>query len=113
MSGAPAPEPLGWKQENPKKLRKSSKIDSFIVAMVTKIVFFNIFLLIMIGIDYTVIMMYYMPYYMLPLMYGSSKTFKNDQKWPKRLTLATLTVSMATKRIFPGKWMVPQCRPTL
>ena len=83
------------------------------VAMVTKIVFFNIFLLIMIGLDHTVIMMYYMPYYMLPLMYGSSKTFKNDQKWPKRLTLATLTVSMATKRIFSGKWMVPQCRPTL
>ena len=83
------------------------------VAMVTKIVFFNIFLLIMIGLDHTVIMMYYMPYYILPLMYESSKTFKNDQKWPKRLTLATLTVSMATKRIFPGKWMVPQCRPTL
>ena len=83
------------------------------VAMVTEIVFFNIFLSILVGPAYTVILVYYMTFYMLPLMYGSSKTFKNDQKWPKRLTLATLTVSMATKRIFSGKWMVPQCRPTL
>ena len=83
------------------------------VAMVTKFVFFKKNLLIMIGLCYTVILVYYMTYYMLPIMYGSSKTFKNDQKWPKKLTLATLTVSMATKRIFPGKWMVPQCRPTL
>ena len=83
------------------------------VAMVTEIVFFNIFLSILIGPAYTVILVYYMTFYMLPLMYGSSKTFKNDQKWPKRLTLATLTVSMATKSIFSDKWMVPQCRPTL
>ena len=83
------------------------------VAMVTKFVFFKIFLLIIIGLRYTVILVYYMTFYMLPIMNGSSKTFKNDQKWPKMLTLATLTVSMATKRIFPGKWMVPQCRPTL
>ena len=76
------------------------------VAMVTKFVFFKKFLLIMIGLCYTVILVYYMTYYMLPIMYGSSKTFKNDQKWPKTLTLATLTVSMATKRIFSGKWMV-------
>ena len=66
----------------------------------------------MIGLCYTVILVYYMTYYILPIMYGSSKTFKNDQKWPKTLTLATLTVSMATKRIFSGKWMGPQCRPT-
>ena len=83
------------------------------VAMVTEFVFFKIFLLITIGLRYTIVLVYYMTYYMLPIMYGSSKTFKNDQKWPKRLTLATLTVSMATNRIFSGKWMVPQCRPTL
>ena len=50
------------------------------VAMVTEIVFFNIFLSILIGPAYTVILVYYMTFYMLPLMYGSSKTFKNGQK---------------------------------
>ncbi len=53
------------------------------VAMVTKIVFFNIFLLIVIGLDYTGIMVYYMPYYMLPLTLGAqkpSKMTKNGQK---------------------------------
>ena len=73
------------------------------VAMVTKIVFFNIFLLIMIGLDYTVIMMYYMPYYMLPFMHGSSKTFKIEQirpLWREKFT-ATLAINIHLNSLRP------------
>ena len=47
MSGAPAPEPLVWELENTQKEAKSS---SFMVAMVTKNIFVNIFLVVLIGL---------------------------------------------------------------
>ena len=49
-----------WEPENPKKCPKSSQIGCFMVAMVTILSFFNLFLLNLIGLDYTIILVYYM-----------------------------------------------------
>ena len=71
------------------------------VAMLTKMFFFNIFLLIMIGLDYTVIMMYYMPYYMLPLMYESSKNLQKGPKMAKKADLSNFDRFHGNKTYFP------------
>ena len=47
------------------------------VATVTKLNFYNLFLLILIVLDQTVILVYYMTFYVHSLMHSTSKPLKN------------------------------------
>ena len=57
------------------------------VATVTKLIFYYLFLLILIVLDPTVILVYYMTFYVHSLMHSTSKTLKNSKN---RLKLAVL-----------------------
>ena len=93
--------------KNLKKHQKQAKSSSFSVAMATITTPSNIFLLIMIDLDYTIILICYMTWFDDFLVI---KMLKNLKKRQKMLTLATLTVSMATNGFLAENMKVPTCR---
>ena len=93
--------------KNLKKHQKQAKSSSFSVAMATIITPSKLFLLIMIDLDNTIILICYMTWFDDFLVI---KMLKNLKKRQKMLTLATLTVSMATTGFFAGNMKVPTCR---
>ena len=70
-------------QKYPKIVQNWSFYDSFMVAMVTELIFFIIFILNLIGLAKPVILVYHMTCFKLLLVWRSPKTVQKQWKWQK------------------------------
>ena len=70
-----------WDPKTPQKYEKSSKIDCFLVVMVTDFIYYFIFLFILIGLGSPIILVYYTTFYMHSLIRETQRTLKNGEKW--------------------------------
>ena len=68
-----------WDPKTPQKYEKSSKIDCFLVVMVTDFIYYFIFLFILIGLGSPIILVYYTTFYMHSLIRETQRTLKNGR----------------------------------